>query len=252
MATALITGASSGIGRDLAILLSRRGYRLILVGRSLPRLEKILPKLSHKRVQLIALDLSKEEHCYELYRQCKEEGVDLLINNAGFGLFGEFAHTKLETELNMIDLNVRAVQILTKLFLRDMVRHNRGTILNVASVAAYTPGPLMATYYASKAYLLRLDLAIWKELKKRRSRVQISTLCPGPVATEFNQRAGVQFAIPGRNSFWVASYALEQLQKGKRVILPGWEAKAVSVLGKIAPDSLLLEGAWRVQRRKEK
>lgn len=251
MATALITGASSGIGRDLAILLSRKGYSLILVGRSLSRLEAVLPKLSHKRVRLLALDLSKPEHCYELYRQCQGE-VDLLINNAGFGQFGEFAYTKLETELNMIDLNVRAVQILTKLFLREMVKNNRGVILNVASVAGYLPGPLMATYYATKAYLLRLDLAIWKELKKRRSRVQISTLCPGPVATQFNQRAGVQFALPGRNSFWVAAYALKQLEQGKRVILPGWEAKAVAILSKVAPDSLLLEGAWLAQRRKEK
>lgn len=251
MATALITGASSGIGRDLAILLSRRGYNLILVGRSLSRLETVLPKLSHRRVQLLALDLSKEEHCSQLYRQCRGQ-VDLLVNNAGFGLFGEFTGTKLDTELNLLDLNVRAVHILTKLFLRDMVKQDRGAILNVASVAGYLPGPLMATYYASKAYLLRLDLAIWKELKKRRSRVQISTLCPGPVDTGFNRRAGVQFAIPGRNSFWVAAYALEQLEKGKRVILPGWEAKAVAVLGKIAPDSLLLEGAYRMQRRKEK
>ena len=251
MATALITGASSGIGRDLAILLSRRGYNLILVGRSLSRLETVLPKLSHRRVQLLALDLSKEEHCSQLYRQCRGQ-VDLLVNNAGFGLFGEFSGTKLDTELNLLDLNVRAVHILTKLFLRDMVKQDRGAILNVASVAGYLPGPLMETYYASKAYLLRLDLAIWKELKKRRSRVQISTLCPGPVDTGFNRRAGVQFAIPGRNSFWVAAYALEQLEKGKRVILPGWEAKAVAVLGKIAPDSLLLEGAYRMQRRKEK
>ena len=251
MATALITGASSGIGRDLAILLSRRGYNLILVGRSLSRLETVLPKLSHRRVQLLALDLSKEEHCSQLYRQCRGQ-VDLLVNNAGFGLFGEFSGTKLDTELNLLDLNVRAVHILTKLFLRDMVKQDRGAILNVASVAGYLPGPLMATYYASKAYLLRLDLAIWKELKKRRSRVQISTLCPGPVDTGFNRRAGVQFAIPGRSSSWVAAYALEQLEKGKRVILPGWEAKAVAVLGKIAPDSLLLEGAWRMQRRKEK
>ncbi len=251
MATTLITGASSGIGRDLAILLSRRGYNLILVGRSLSRLETVLPKLSHRRVQLLALDLSKEEHCYQLYRQCRGQ-VDLLVNNAGFGLFGEFTGTKLDTELNLLDLNVRAVHILTKLFLRDMVKQDRGAILNVASVAGYLPGPLMATYYASKAYLLRLDLAIWKELKKRRSRVQISTLCPGPVDTGFNRRAGVQFAIPGRSSFWVAAYALEQLEKGKRVILPGWEAKAVAVLGKIAPDSLLLEGAYRMQRRKEK
>ena len=251
MATALITGASSGIGRDLAILLSRRGYNLILVGRSLSRLETVLPKLSHRRVQLLALDLSKEEHCSQLYRQCRGQ-VDLLVNNAGFGLFGEFSGTKLDTELNLLDLNVRAVHILTKLFLRDMVKQDRGAILNVASVAGYLPGPLMATYYASKAYLLRLDLAIWKELKKRRSRVQISTLCPGPVDTGFNRRAGVQVAIPGRSSFWVAAYALEQLEKGKRVILPGWEAKAVAVLGKIAPDSLLLEGAYRMQRRKEK
>ena len=120
MATALITGASSGIGRDFAILLSRKGYNLILVGRSLSRLEAVLPKLSHKRVRLLALDLSKPEHCYELYRQCQSESVELLINNAGFGQFGEFARTKLETELNMIDLNIRAVQILTKLFLREM------------------------------------------------------------------------------------------------------------------------------------
>ena len=131
MATALITGASSGIGRDLAILLSRRGYNLILVGRSLSRLEKMLPKLSHRRVQLLALDLSKEEHCSQLYRQCRGQ-VDLLVNNAGFGLFGEFSGTKLDTELNLLDLNVRAVHILTKLFLRGMVKQDRGAILKVA------------------------------------------------------------------------------------------------------------------------
>lgn len=251
MATALITGASSGIGRDLAILLSRRGYDLILVGRSLSRLEQVLPKLSHKRARLLALDLSKQEHCLELYRQCRGQ-VDLLINNAGFGLFGEFSKTRLDTELNLLDLNVKAAHILTKLFLREMVKNDRGTILNVASVAGYLPGPMMAAYYASKAYLLRLDLAIWKELKRRHSRVVISTLCPGPVDTGFNRRAGVQFALPGRSSFWVASYALKQLESKKRVILPGWEAKAVAALSKIAPEGLLLEGAWLAQRRKER
>ncbi len=128
-------------------------------------------------------------------KNLKNENIDFVINNAGFGVFGKITETNLEKEVNLINTNITAVHILTKLFLKDMVAKNEGRILNVASIAGFAPGPLMAAYYSSKAYVLRLTESIYEELRREKSNVKVSVLCPGPVATNFNNVANVHFSI---------------------------------------------------------
>ncbi|MEG2705693.1 SDR family NAD(P)-dependent oxidoreductase, partial [Lactococcus sp.] len=175
--TALITGASSGIGRDIAIILSKMGYDLILVARRKERLEELKEQLQTK-VTIISLDISSTFNCMKLYNKVKKEDIDILINNAGFGLFGKFDETKLDSELDMIDLNIKTVHTLTKLFMKDFKKKDKGYILNVASAASFLPGPLMATYYATKAYVLRITQALYEELKQDDSYVYVGCLCP--------------------------------------------------------------------------
>ncbi len=246
---ALITGASSGIGRDMAKILSRMGYDLVLVARGRSQLELLRQELP-TAVEIYALDLSKAESCYLLYEQVKPDGIDILINNAGFGCYGEFAAADLETELNMIDLNIRAVHILTKLFLKDFIKADRGTILNVASIGGFMPGPLVAGYYASKAYVLRLTEAIHEELRHRNSQVKICALCPGPVKTGFNKRAGASYKFNGMSSADVAAYALKKMAQGKMIIIPGWTIKVLHFFSRFAGDRLLLAAAYKIQKMK--
>ena len=246
---ALITGASSGIGRDIARYLSKLGYDLVIVARRKEKLEELKEELK-TNVEIVCLDVSIEENCYEIFKSHKD--IDILINNAGFGLFGHFDSTDLSKELNMINTNIVAVHILTKLYLQEMKKKNTGYILNVASIAGFMPGPLMATYYASKNYVVALTRAIQKELKKEKSNVKISVVCPGPVKTEFNEVAGVKFCIRGVSSEYVAKYAIDQMLKGKGLILPSFLIKCVKILVKIAPDSLVTEVSYHAQKSKNK
>jgi len=247
---ALITGASSGIGRDMARILSEKGYDLILVARRKERLEELKAELKTS-CKIICLDLSNEEECKSLYEQLKEDNIDVLINNAGFGVLGEFTEIDLERELNMIDVNIKAVTILTKLFLRDFKKRNAGMILNVASSAGFLPGPLLSSYYATKAYVLRLSQAIYEELRHEKSKVSISVLCPGPVNTEFNDVANVKFALKGLSSEYVAKYGIEKMLKRKLVIVPGNTMKLMRFLTKITPDKILLKVAYHQQKKKK-
>lgn len=246
---ALITGASSGIGRDMARILSEKGYELILVARRRERLEQLKKDLKTS-CEIICADLAEEDACKALYEKIKDENIDILINNAGFGILGEFSEIDLERELNMIDVNVRAVTILTKLFLRDFKKKNSGMILNVASSAAFLPGPLLSGYYSTKAYVLRLSQAIYEELRHEKSNVSISVLCPGPVDTEFNDVANVKFALKGLTSEYVAKYAIEKMLKKKLVIVPGITMKLVRFLTKFTPDKILLKVAYYQQKKK--
>lgn len=246
---ALVTGASSGIGRDIARELHKRGITLILHGRDNARLEELRQELGGG-TQVITADLSDMQACYELYGTVKDENIDILINNAGFGLFGAFDKTDLDTELNMLDTNVRAVHILTKLFLRDFTVRGSGYILNVASSAAFSPGPLMAVYYATKAYVLRLTQAISCELKKQDSRVYVGALCPGPVDTNFNDRAQVHFAVHSLKSADVARYAVKKMFAKKKVIVPGVLMKLTKFSTRLVPDGLALDVAYHIQQRK--
>ena len=242
---ALITGASSGIGRDIARVLSDMGYDLVLVARRTERLEELKQELKTE-VQILSFDLSEAENCYALHRQAGE--IDVLINNAGFGMFGDFVEGNLEEELKMLRVNSQAMHILMKLYLRDFPARDSGYILNVASAAGFMPGgPLLNVYYATKAYILNLSRGASKELKKHKSHVVVSALCPGPVQTEFEQVAGVDFASVGLKSEKVARYAVKQMFKGKRVIVPGVIFKVGRFLAKILPDSWLLSAAYIIQ-----
>lgn len=247
---ALVTGASSGIGRDMARYLSKLGYDIIAVAQREERLIELKNELK-TNVEVIPMDLSKKENCIELYEKVKDKQIDILINNAGFGVFGNFDETNLEKEVNLINTNITAVHVLTKLFLRDMEKRNSGKILNVSSIASFAPGPLMAAYYASKAYVLRLSQAIYKELKKKKSNVHISILCPGPVATEFNNVAGVHFSIKPLTSQYVAKYAIDRMLRNKLMIIPGCLNKIIRVLSKISPSKLSMEVVYHNQTRKQ-
>ena len=247
---ALITGASSGIGRDMARYLAQKGWDLILVARREERIKELQRELRNVSVETIVLDIGKAEDCYALYEQTKDEGADMLINNAGFGLAGEFIRADLGTELNMIDVNIRAVHILTKLYLRDFVKRDRGIILNVASSAGFMAGPLLSTYYATKNYVLRLSEAISEELRRKGSHVTISALCPGPVNTEFNQVAKVKFAVNGISSEECAKTAIDGALKGKLVIIPGTMMKAGLFFRRFVPEKALLRLSYGFQRRK--
>ena len=244
---ALITGASSGLGKDFAFKLSNMGYDLILVSRNKKELNEVASNLK-TNVQIETYDLSNEENCIKLFNKHKK--IDLLINNAGFGLFGEFSKTNLDKELNMIDLNVKAVHILTKLYLKEMIKKDSGKILNVASIAGFMPGPLMATYYSTKAYVVRLSEAIREELKKEKSNVQISILCPGPVNTNFNNVANVKFHMREANSYNVANFAIKKLLNGKFYIVPGLDVKLGIFFSHFVPSSFVAKITYMVQKRK--
>ena len=246
---ALITGASSGIGRDIAINLSQKGYDLILVARNLERLEETKKQIK-TNVELVSMDISNEENCKKLFQDHSD--IDILVNNAGFGDCGHFEDTSLEKDIQMIRTNVIAYHILTKLYLKKMMKKNSGKILNVASIAGFIPGPLMATYYSTKAYVVRLSESIRTELKKQNSKVQISILCPGPVNTNFNKVADVDFALKGLSSEYVAKYAVEKLLKGKFYIVPGWKIKLAKIGAKLAPTNLVSKVSYKMQRRKIK
>lgn len=248
---ALITGASSGIGRDMARVLSAMDIDLILVARRGERLRELQKELAVS-VDIIVLDISVKENCLALYQRLRNASVDILINNAGFGDFGEFTQTDLNKELDMIATNMQAVHILSKLFLWDFVKRDSGYILNVASSAAFLPGPLMATYYATKAYVERLTLAMHKELQKRNSHVHVSVLCPGPVQTEFDRVANVRFMMKGKTSMEVANYAIRGMFKKRAVMIPGIMMKGSYLLCKCLPLAVQMEASYHIQHRKNR
>ena len=245
----LITGASSGIGRDLARAFAKRGYNLVLIARNYERLNNIkseLEKLVNVEIELI--DVSSTENCIKIYK--KYPDIDILVNNAGFGDCGYFDKTDLEKEINMIDTNIKAYHILMKLYLENMIKKDSGKILNVASIAGFMPGPLMATYYATKSYIVRLSEAVREELEKEKSNVKISILCPGPVATNFNKTANVKFKIREANSQQTAEYTVNKLLKGNFYIVPGIDIKFAKLGAKIVPSNIIAKINYKVQKRK--
>jgi short-subunit dehydrogenase len=245
-AVALITGASDGIGRELAWCFARRGHRLVLVARSEEKLERLAGEISSAhgvRVSCIAQDLSVADGALKVRNKVRQSGlaIDVLVNNAGVGTFGLFAEGDIERELRMMQLNMVSLTALTKLFLPEMLQRRRGRILNVASTAAFQPGPLMAVYYASKAYVLSFSEALANELKG--TGVTASVLCPGPTSSGFQHRAGMDSSRLFRRGVMsardVAEVAYRGLMKGKTTIIPGWRNTILAFSVRLAPRKLL-------------
>lgn len=247
---ALITGASSGIGLDMARYLATKKCELILVSRNKEKLEEIQEQLPTK-VTIIVADLSNEQKVKELYVLAKKENIDILINNAGLGDFGYLTDTDINKDLELINTNIKAVHILTKYFARDMESRNTDSyILNVASSAAFQPGPLMSTYYATKSYVYQLSEALYYEEKKKKTKVHVSVLCPGPVETNFNNVAGVKFSVKPLKSTYVARYAIDQMFKNKMLIIPGFKMKCAKFFSRFVSDKFLLRMIYRIQKKK--
>ena len=242
---ALITGASSGIGKNMAYVLANKGIDLILVARNKEEMLKIKENVK-VNVLVIELNLLKEKNVFKLYEMCKDENIDILINNAGFGLFGIFTEADLTRELEMIDLNIKAYHILTKLFLKDFVEKDKGYI----SSAGFMAGPRLSTYYATKNYVLKLTMAINEELRQSGSNVVVSALCPGPVNTNFNKVAMGEFSIKEASAKYVAEYAIDKMFKKKMIIVPTLRIKLGIFLLRLIPYRLQLIYCYHIQGKK--
>lgn len=246
---ALVTGASSGIGKEIAYYLASLGIDLIIVARNKEDLEKI-KKDVNVNVKIITMDLIIRDNVFKLYDMVKSDDVDILVNNAGFGLFGTFDETDLSRELEMIDLNVTTYHILTKLFLKDFLKKETGYILNVCSSAGFMAGPRLSTYYATKNYITKLTLAINEELRQKKSNVSISALCPGPVNTNFNKVAHGEFAINEISPKYVAKLGIDKMFKKKMLIVPTFKMKLTLFFSRFAPLRLQLIIAYHIQGKK--
>ena len=255
--TALITGASSGIGLELAHLFARDGYRLVLVARNRSILRQLGDDLQSRysiTVRIEPKDLAHPATPPELYQELQESGIvlDVLVNNAGFGGAGDFLSTGWNHEAEMMQVNMVALTHLTKLFL-PQIRAREGMIMNVASTAAFQPGPFMAVYYASKAYVLSFTEALAEEL--RGTGVKVSCLCPGPVKTNFQKRAYLEGTAMINSPLIVdvqevARVGYEGLKQGKRIVIPGWKNRAGVELLRISPREMVTKVVRKLQEKK--
>lgn len=245
---ALVTGASNGIGREIAIYLSELGYDLIVVARNKKKLNDLKNNLNTD-VLVYECDLSVVENCYKLYNDLEKQDIDIIINNAGFGVFGDYSFDTLDKEMNMIDLNVKCLHILTKLFVNNK---SVKRVLNVSSSAGLMKGgPLMGGYYATKSYVCSYSFALYEELRRNKSNKKISVLCPGPVDTDFNKRANVKFNLKSLNAKYVARYAVDKMFKNKLVIIPGTSVKLGIFFSRFIPIKLLLKISYNIQKKKD-
>ena len=252
---ALVTGASSGIGRDIAKALAKRGYDIIAVARNIEKLNKLKEDIQQeygKKVDIKICELTDRNAIFKLHEDVYNTYgiIDVLVNDAGFGLCGMFSKTDLNKEIAMIDTNVIAMHILTKLFLQDMQQKNSGHILNVASIAGFMPGPLMATYYSTKSYVVRLTQSIRYELLKQHSNVKVHALCPGPVDINFNKVAEVKFNLKEANSMKVAECAVKRMLKNRILVFPGIGIWITRLFAKIIPDQFMARMCYMMQKRK--
>ena len=255
---ALVTGASAGIGLEIARYLAVKGYDLILTARREDRLEKlrgqILEKYPDRQVLVIPADLSKREECLRLFEECCDRAgsrnIDFVVNNAGMGVYGLFLDTDLEKELTLIDLNVTSVHILSKLFLREMVKNGHGVLMNVGSCAGFTSGPTFSSYYASKNYVVRLTEAIHEELRQAKSPVKVSCLCPGPVDTAFNHNSGVLVSGKQITAKQAAREGVDGALRGKMSVIQGTKMKLVTVGSHLLGEHLSTVINYHIQKKK--
>jgi short-subunit dehydrogenase len=256
---ALITGASQGIGKEFATICARNGYSLILVARSadlLTALQNDLKNNYHSEVKILSLDLSQPDSVDKLYETFKDDmpNVEILVNNAAFGIVSNLQDMIAEDVRGMIELNIAALTKLTYKLLPHMIAKKNGKILNVASTAAFAPGPNMAMYFASKAYVLSLSEALHEECREQ--GVTVSVLCPGPTATEFGKRSGTSKTSFAKLSKMSASVVADQgyqgLMKGERVIITGTKNKFTAFIMWLVPHFISLRLISREFRRQAK
>jgi|SRR5580765_3179798 uncharacterized protein len=253
--TALITGASSGIGLDLAQLMAP-DFNLIVTARNQGELEKIGRELESKHgnhVHVIPADLTRPDAPQQIFSEIgrRSLAIDILINNAGFGAYGAFAESSLQNELEMIQVNIAALTSLTKLALPGMLERKRGKIMNVASTAGFQPGPLMAVYYATKAYVIMFSEAIANELNG--SGITVTCLCPGATATKFAQRAGMEqsrlFKLGAMRSIDVARAGYQGMLRGKTMVVPGLLNKVLAQSVRFSPRKLVTAISRSIQEK---
>lgn len=253
--TALVTGGASGLGYEFALLLAKNSFQLILIDIDSDQLEIVKNELEHNfqiKVHTITKDLSLQNSAAELFEEVKETPIDVLINNAGFGLFGSFYSTNWNRESSMLNLHVVTTTQLTKLLLDGMIKRGRGKILNISSLAAFQPGPLMAIYYASKAYILSFSEAIANELKG--TGVTVTVLCPGQTKTSFqevvsegNKTNKISFNIATANK--VTEYGYKAMMRGKTLAIPGVTNKILSFLPRILPRKIVTAIVRKIQEK---
>ena len=246
----LITGVSSGIGRQMAIEFSNIGYDIIGVSRNQEKMLQLKDELK-TNFDSICLDLSNPDNIDLLYERVKNEDITVLVNNAGFGLYGEFKTQTMKESLEIINTNIVAMTKLTKLFIEKMEKQEKGYILNVSSLAAFMPGPLMASYYASKAYILTLAESIATALEEEGSPVRISVLCPGPVDTDFNKKLGLKFKHKPLNARYVTTYAINQMFSDKIVIIPGFKNKMAYFWSRFMSRKSIRNFNYAIQKSKK-
>jgi short-subunit dehydrogenase len=256
--TARVTGASSGIGRELAKLLAGEGHDVVLVARRRDRLEELARELTARRgvsTRAIVKDLEDPASPAEIFEELETEGisVDILVNDAGLGIYGRFSKTDLARQLAVIQVNLVALTNLTGLFLPGMVSRRRGKIVNMSSTAAFQPGPYMAVYYATKAYVLSFSEALAEELAG--TGVTVTALCPGPALTEFQRAAGIEdtwlfrgpLVMDARS---IARAGWEGAKRGKRVVIPGLGNKLLKEVVRFSPRRLVTAAARRIQQKR--
>jgi uncharacterized protein len=257
--TALVTGASSGIGFELSRLLARDGFRLVLVARDRNRLERAARELRDRfevSVLVIPMDLSTRTAAEEIVRELQKEAIEInvLVNNAGYALYGPFIETDFENEIGMMQVNMESLTRLTKRLLPAMIKKKEGKIMNVASTAAFAPGPLMAVYYATKAYVLSFSEALSQEL--RGTGVTVTALCPGATETGFQERARTENTIlfsPWKvmDAGTVARIGYHGMMKGKAVVIPGWLNKLMVFSIRMGPRSYIARFSRILQEKRK-
>lgn len=251
----LITGGACGLGFEFALLALEDGYDLIIIDENRIKLKQAKVKLTKackckNKIRVILMDLCALDAADQLFNEVQHEPIEMLINNAGFGLFGKFTETQWELEERMINLHILTLTHLTKYVLKKMISNNRGKILNVSSMAAFQPGPLMAIYYASKAYLLSFSEALAKEVKN--TNVTVTAFCPGPTLTDFQKRVcndgqngSISFNMADKCT--VAKYGYEAVKHNRTVVVPGRFNKFLAFLPRILPRDLVSELVLRIQ-----
>lgn len=244
---ALISGATSGIGKELAIQLANRNYDLIIIGRRIELLKEIKDAYPNQSIKTFQVDLTDKENTQVFLNSIEKEDIDLWINNAGFGKAGYSNLIDTDQELNMIDLNIKSLHKLTKFAIKHM---KKGKIVNISSLASYLPTPKLASYAASKAYVTSYSQALDYELKKQNIPIRVLTVSPGPVKTEFAKTAGTKQKMKGMDVKKCVKIILKGIDKNKKVIVPGFKMKFLKLLVPFIPKALLLKSSHNIQSKK--